>query len=136
MLASYSLLKITCITSFRWKPSWYQNETATINEYRKVKTGSVKPLRGNRPMKRRGIDSKEVTISFRGKIIKIVSQRKNERDLTRYTEQMLYLQELIFNIRVRREVRNVADLLQCEKMLQCEKVVDDLLQCEKIGKWC
>ena len=49
---------------------------------------------------------------------------------------MLYLQELIFNVRVRREVRNVADLLQCEKMLQCEKVVDDLLQCEKIGKWC
>ena len=105
-------------------------------KYRKVKTGSVKPVRGNRPMKRTGIDSKEVTISFRGKIIKIFNIRKNERDLTRYTEQMLYLQELIFNVRVRREVRNVADLLQCEKMLQCEKVVDDLLQCEKIGKWC
>ena len=42
----------------------------------------------------------------------MVSQRKNERDLAIYTEQMLYLQKLIFNIRVRREVRNVTDMME------------------------
>ena len=35
-------------------------------------------------MKRRGISSREVTVSFHGKIIKIASQRKNERDLMIY----------------------------------------------------
>ena len=64
-------------------------------------------------MKRRGVGSKEVTISFRGKIIKMAaSQRKNDRGLRIYTEQILYLQKLIFNIRVRREVRNVADMME------------------------
>ena len=63
-------------------------------------------------MKRRGVGGREVTISFRGKIIKMASQEKNERDLTTYTEQMLYLHKLIFNIRVRREVRNVADMME------------------------
>ena len=36
-------------------------------------------------MKRRGVGDKEVTIGFRGKIIKMASQQKNERDLTIYT---------------------------------------------------
>ena len=49
-------------------------------------------------MKRRGVSGREVTISVRGELIKMASQRKNERDLTIYTEQMLYLQKLIFNI--------------------------------------
>ena len=71
----------------------------------------VKPVCGKGPMKRRGISSKEVT-SFRGKIIKMAaSQRKNERDLTIYTEQ-IYLQKLIFNIHVRREVRSVIDMME------------------------
>ena len=48
-------------------------------KYKEVKTGSVKPVRGKRPMKRRGVSGREVTISFRGKIIKMDSQRKNER---------------------------------------------------------
>ena len=62
-------------------------------------------------MKRRGVGSREVTISFRGKIIKMAaSQRKNERDTTIYAEQIL--QKLIFNIRVRREVRDVADMME------------------------
>ena len=81
-------------------------------KYKEVKTGSVKPVRGKRPMKKRGVGGREVTISFRGKIIKMASQRKNERDLTIYTEQILYLQKLIFNIRVQREVRNVADMME------------------------
>ena len=81
-------------------------------KYKEVKTGSVKPVRGKRPMKKRGVGGREVTISFRGKIIKMASQRKNERDLTIYTEQIPYLQKLIFNIRVRREVRNVADMIE------------------------
>ena len=59
---------------------------------------------------RRG--SREVTISFRRKIIKMASQQKNERDLMIRTEQMLYLQKLIFNIEVRREVRNFADMME------------------------
>ena len=64
-------------------------------------------------MKRRGVGSREVAISFRGKIIKMAaSQRKNERDTTIYAEQMLYLQKLIFNNRVRREVRDVADMME------------------------
>ena len=79
---------------------------------KEVKTGSVKLIRGKRPRKRRGVGGREVTISFRGKIIKMASQEKNERDLTTYTEQMLYLHKLIFNIRVRREVRNVADMME------------------------
>ena len=38
-------------------------------------------------MKKRGIGGgREVTISFRGKVIKMASQRKNEIDLTIYTE--------------------------------------------------
>ena len=41
---------------------------------------------------------------------KMVSQQKNERDLMIYTEQMLYLQKLIFNIWGGREVRNVTDI--------------------------
>ena len=81
-------------------------------KYKEVKIGSVKPVRGKRPMKKRGVGGREVTISFRGKIIKMASQEKNERDLTTYTEQMLYLHKLIFNIRVRREVRNVADMME------------------------
>ena len=67
-------------------------------KHKEVKTRSVKPVRGKRAMKRRGIGSREVTISFRRKIIKMDSQRKNERDLTIYTEQIIYLQKLIFNI--------------------------------------
>ena len=63
-------------------------------------------------MKRRGVGGREVAISFRGKIIKMASQRQNERDLTIYTEQILYLRKLIFNIRVGREVRNVADMME------------------------
>ena len=81
-------------------------------KYKEVKTGLVKPVRGKRPMKRRIVGSREVTISFHGKIIKVVSQGKNERDLTIYAEQVLYLQTLIFNIRVRREVRNVTDMME------------------------
>ena len=46
-------------------------------KYKEVKTGSVKPVRGKRPMKKRGVGGREVTISFRGKIIKMASQRKN-----------------------------------------------------------
>ena len=42
----------------------------------------------------------------------MVSQQKNERDLTIYTEQILYLQKLVFNIRVLREVKNVADMME------------------------
>ena len=81
--------------------------------YKEVKTGSIKPVRSKRPMKRRGVDSREVRIIFRGKIIKIAaSQRKNERDTAIYAEQILYLQKLIFNIRVRREVRDVADMME------------------------
>ena len=70
----------------------------------------VKPVHGKE--EKRGVGGREVIISFRGKIIKMASQQKNERDLTIYTEQMLYLQKLIFNIRVRREVRNVADMME------------------------
>ena len=81
-------------------------------KYKEVKTGSVKPVRGKRPMKKRGVGGREVTISFRRKIIKMASQRKNERDLTIYTEQIPYLQKLIFNIRVQREVRNVPDMMK------------------------
>ena len=50
----------------------------------------MKPVRGKRPMKRRGVGGREVTIRFPGKIIKMASQQKNERDLTIYTEQILY----------------------------------------------
>ena len=42
----------------------------------------------------------------------MTSQQKNERDLMIYTEQIPNLQKLIFNIRVRREVRNVADMME------------------------
>ena len=59
-------------------------------KYKEVKTRSVKLVCGKE--ERRGIDSREVTISFCRKIIKMASQQKNERDLTIYTEQMLYLQ--------------------------------------------
>ena len=61
-------------------------------------------------MKRRGVGSREVT-SFSKKIIKMASQEKNQRGLTIYTEQMLYLQKLTLNIQVRREVRNVTDMM-------------------------
>ena len=47
--------------------------------YKEVKTRSVKPVRGKRPMKKRGVSGREVTISFPGKITKMASQRKNER---------------------------------------------------------
>ena len=67
-------------------------------KYKEVKTGSAKPVRGKRPMKKRGVGGREVTVIFRGKIIKMASQRKNEKDLTIYTEQIPYLQKLIFNI--------------------------------------
>ena len=59
-----------------------------------IKTGSVKPIHCKRPMKRRGVSSREVTISFCKKIIKMASQQKNERDLTIHTVQMLYLQKI------------------------------------------
>ena len=63
-------------------------------------------------MKRRGVGGREVTIGFRGKVIKMASQRKNERDLTIYKEQMLYLQKLTFNISVQRELRKTADMMK------------------------
>ena len=81
-------------------------------KYKEVKTGSAKPVRGKRPMKKRGVGGREVTIRFRRKITKMTSQRTNERDLTIYTEQIPYLQKLIFNIQVRRKVRNVADMVE------------------------
>ena len=81
-------------------------------KYKELKTGLVKLVRGKRPIKKRGAGGREVTISFRRKILKMVSQRNYERDLTIYTEQIPYLQKLIFNIRVRREVRNVADMME------------------------
>ena len=71
-----------------------------VLKYKEVKIGLVKPVRGKSPMKKRGIGSREVTISFRWKIIKMASQRKNERDLMIYTEQISYLQKLIFNVLV------------------------------------
>ena len=40
----------------------------------------------------------------------MASQQKNERDIVIYTEQMLYLQKLIFNFQDRKEVRNIADM--------------------------
>ena len=39
-----------------------------------------------------------------------LQQKKNERDLVIYTEQMLYLQKLIFNIQVWKEVRKIIDM--------------------------
>ena len=72
----------------------------------------VKPVYGRRPMKRRGVGGREVTIGFRRKVIKMASQRKNERDLTIYKEQMLYLQKLMFNISVRKELRKTADMME------------------------
>ena len=72
----------------------------------------VKPVCGKGPMKRRGVGGWKVAIIVRGKIIKLASQQKNERDLTIYTDQMPYLEKLIFNIRVRKEVRNVADMME------------------------
>ena len=53
---------------------------------------------------------RKVTISARGKITKMASQQKYERDFLIYTEQMLYLQKLIFEIRNRWEVKNIADM--------------------------
>ena len=67
-------------------------------------------------MKRRGVGGREVTISFRGKVIKMASQRKNERDLTIYKEQMLYLQKLMFNISVRKELRKTADMMEFNRV--------------------
>ena len=72
-------------------------------KYEEGKTRLVKQVCGKRSMKRKGIGGREVTKSFCGKIIKMASQRKNERDLTIYTEQILYL---------RREVRNVGDMME------------------------
>ena len=67
-------------------------------------------------MKRRGVGGREVTIGFRGKVIKMASQRKNERDLTIYKEQMLYLQKLMFNISVRKELRKTADMMEFNRV--------------------
>ena len=72
----------------------------------------VKPVCGKGPMKRRGVGGWKVAIRVRGKTIKMVSRQQNKRDLTIYTDQMLYLEKLIFNIRVRKEVRNVADMIE------------------------
>ena len=85
---------MTRISSFRWKPSWYQDESAAIN---KIKAGSLKPVSSKILMKR-GVGDRKVTISAREKIIKMASQQKHERDFVIYREQMLYLQKLIFNI--------------------------------------
>ena len=62
-------------------------------------------------MKRRGVSGREVTISFRGKIIKMDSQRKNERFDDIYRANTIF-KKIIFNIRIQREVRNVADMMQ------------------------
>ena len=62
-----------------------------------MKTGSAKPVCGKIPMKKRGVGGREVAIGVRRKIIKMASQRKNERDLRIYTQQMLYLQKFIFH---------------------------------------
>ena len=81
-----------------------------------IKTRSVKPVWDKRPMKRRCVDGRKVTISFRWKIIKTVSQRKNERDLTINTSPK-YAKS---NIRAQREVRNVANMMEfnCAFILQ------------------
>ena len=70
----------------------------------------VKHVCGKGPMKSRGVGGWKVAIRVRGKIIKMASQQKNERDLIIYTDQMLYSEKLIFNIRVWKKVRNVADM--------------------------
>ena len=48
-------------------------------KYKEVKTGLVKLVCGKRPMKRRGVSSRELTIIFCWKMIKMASQRKKER---------------------------------------------------------
>ena len=78
-------------SSFSWEPSWYQDEMVTID---KIKTGLVKPVCGKRQMEK-CVGGRKVTITIRGKIMKMVTQ---QRDLTIYTGQMLYLPKLIFNI--------------------------------------
>ena len=65
---------------------------------KEVKTGSLKPVHGKRPMKKRGVRGREVRTTSGGKTVKMASQKNNERELMIYTEQMLYLQKLIFNI--------------------------------------
>ena len=77
---------------------------------KEIKTGLVKHVCGKGPMKSRGVGGWKVAIRVRGKIIKMASQQKNERDLIIYTDQMLYSEKLIFNIRVWKKVRNVADM--------------------------
>ena len=69
---------MTCISSFRWKSPWYQDETATVN---RRKTWLLKPVCGKKPMKR-GVGSRKVALSVRGKIINMTSKQQNERDLT------------------------------------------------------
>ena len=59
------------ISSFRWNLSWYQDKTATIN---KIKTRLLQPIYSKRPMKR-AVGGRKVTISFRGKIIKITTKK-------------------------------------------------------------
>ena len=62
-------------------------------------------------MKKRGVRGREVRTTSGGKTIKMALQKNNERELMIYTEQMLYLQKLIFNIRVQRQVGNVTDMM-------------------------
>ena len=60
------------ISSFCWKPSWYQDKSTSIN---KIKTGSLKPLCDER-LTKRGVGGRKVTINVRRKIIKKDSQQK------------------------------------------------------------
>ena len=76
-IAIYVLLKMTLISLFCWRLFWYQDESATII---KIKTGSLHELL-----------LKNYKDGF---------TTKNERDAAFYTDQLLCLQKLVFNIRV------------------------------------
>ena len=62
------------------------------------------------------------------------SQPKNGRDFVIYTEQMLYLQKLIFNIPFRREVRNITDM----KEFNWASVLDNFMHVmpSRQNTWC
>ena len=63
-----------------------------------------KERKKERKKEKRGVGGREVN-KFSRENYNDGFTTKNERDFTIYTEKMLYLQKLIFNIRVRRAVR-------------------------------
>ena len=96
------------ISYFPWKLSRYQDELATTNEIktRLLKLVSKKKTNEKGCWRQQEIDKKHFQQNFKDGL----TTKKRGTFCNIYTKSILYLQKLTYNIRVRRDITNIANV--------------------------